>query len=72
MLCSQPTPGTHTGNQSSLKGIIYYVSFKLKRLSGLLSQEPPSRKAINETKMNTCEGKKVMPLLKGRIVCFFK
>lgn len=71
MLCSQPTSGTHTGIQASLKSIIYYVSFKLKRLSEPLPQEPLSQKAINESKMNTCEGKKAMPLLKGRTVCLF-
>lgn len=62
--------GAHAGIQSSLESVVYYASFKLKRLSVTPLRPLPPQKAINETKMNTCEGKKVIPLFKGRIVCF--
>ena len=65
--CCAPHPnsGIQAAIQSSLKGVIYYVSFK--RLSELLSQDPPQR-AINEPKMNMYKSKRVMPLFKGRIL----
>lgn len=71
MLCSHPTSGTQAAIQASLKSVIYYASFKFKRLSESFPQDPPLQRAINETKMNMCEGKKVMPLFKGRILFVF-
>jgi hypothetical protein len=54
-----------------LISVIYDTPLKFRGFSESLPQDPLLQKAINETKMNFCEGEEVRSLFKGRVLFVF-